>query len=514
MPEAERTGRLMTKRLFLILACAIAVVLSLPATALGAVPPVPALSSPENGAVLDTTAPLLEWQASEGANLYDVQVGTDDTFGTLVVDQAGIFLTNFQVGDTDLGSGTLYYWHVRATNDDGTSSWSDPWSFTTSGGEPTHTPSDLQATEVWTDIVNLSWIDNCPTETGFRIERKTGDGDFELIGDRASSEAWGRTVTYSDETVSADTTYTYRVQAYSAEAESPFSNEVTVYTGVPGGAVGLEVASSAWNRTALTWTDDAFDELGFNIERRIGDSGAWVRVALVRPNLTTWNDVRCRPNTTYYYRVATALAGGLVVYSEEVPVTTPPMPPRAPLLKQPTPGARIYTLTPTLEWAAAVGAVSYTVQLSSDLRFTNILLEATTADLTLDVDAGVLGWNSRYYWRVLASNAGGNSPWRRSWFRTALGEPPVGLTATVVSATGIDLSWEDNLDNEISYRIERSSSVSGRWVAVGMVKANETAWSDTRCVSGVTYNYRIRAYGTGSFTGYSDVASATAGPDS
>lgn len=384
------------------------------------------------------------------------------------------------------------------------------------GGEPGDAPSDLQAWEVWSDIVNLFWTDNCSWETGFKIERKTGDGDFEVVGTRTLSEGSGLTVPYADETVSAGTTYTYRIRAYDGEIETLPSNEVIVYTGYPGGPAGpsgLEAVSTAWNRAVLTWTDDSDGELVFNIERKIGESGAWVRVGRAARNTTTWTDIRCRPDVTYFYRVAAVFSSGPPVYSEEASVTTPPKPPRAPALKQPRPGARMYTLTPTLEWAAAPGATGYTIQVASDVRFTDILLEVNTADLSVDIGEGMLNWNSRYYWRVRAGNDGGDSPWRRWWFRTALGEPPAGLTATAVSATQVDLSWEDNLDNEISFRIERSSSVIGRWVTVKVVGADVTSWSDTRCVSGVTYTYRIRAFGRGTFTGYSDESSATPGPD-
>lgn len=92
-------------------------------------PPAPTLSSPANGARNVSRSPTLVWNASTGATSYRVQVSTDPSFATTVYDQSGITGTSTTV--TGLGSRVLYYWHVNATNADGTSNFSDTWSFRT-----------------------------------------------------------------------------------------------------------------------------------------------------------------------------------------------------------------------------------------------------------------------------------------------------------------------------------------------------------------------------------------------
>lgn len=87
---------------------------------------------------------------------------------------------------------------------------------------------------------------------------------------------------------------------------------------------------------------------------------------------------------------------------------------------------------------------------------------------------------------------------------------PSGLTATAVSASQINLSWNDNSGIEDSYKIERAPSASGPWTEIATTGANVTSYANTGLSGGTTYYYRVRAFDTvlGN-SAYSGVASAT-----
>ena len=87
-------------------------------------------------------------------------------------------------------------------------------------------PTELKATVVSTNQVDLSWKDNATNETAYKIERKTELGNFSEIG------ATSKDVTiFSDQTVILNTTYTYRVYSSNQVGKSTlYSNEVTVKT--------------------------------------------------------------------------------------------------------------------------------------------------------------------------------------------------------------------------------------------------------------------------------------------
>jgi uncharacterized protein (TIGR02145 family) len=87
-------------------------------------------------------------------------------------------------------------------------------------------PTELKATVASTNQVELSWKGNSTNETAYKIERKIDSGNFTEIG------ATSKDVTiFSDQTVTLNTTYTYRVYSSNQAGKSTlYSNEVTVKT--------------------------------------------------------------------------------------------------------------------------------------------------------------------------------------------------------------------------------------------------------------------------------------------
>ncbi|MCA9983646.1 MAG: multicopper oxidase domain-containing protein, partial [Anaerolineales bacterium] len=132
-------------------------------------------------------------------------------------------------------------------------------------------PTNLVATLVGNTQVDLNWTDNSGNETGFTIERCTGAG----CTDFAAIASVGADVTaYSDSSVTANTTYVYRVFAFNANVNSLPSNEVTITTtiqvppGVYFSILGLDAIPGvpaphddadiyAWDNTAFGRSFDA-----------------------------------------------------------------------------------------------------------------------------------------------------------------------------------------------------------------------------------------------------------------
>lgn len=86
------------------------------------------------------------------------------------------------------------------------------------------TPSNLIGTAVTSTQINLTWTDNSTNETGFKIERKIGSGNYAMVGTVSAN-----VVTYSNTGLIPNTTYTYRVYAYNSVGTSTgYSNEVTI----------------------------------------------------------------------------------------------------------------------------------------------------------------------------------------------------------------------------------------------------------------------------------------------
>ncbi|GEM_PF-5250572 len=93
------------------------------------------------------------------------------------------------------------------------------------------TPSGLTATAVSSSQINLSWMDNTPYETGYKIDRKTGiSGAWSQI-----ATVGANTRSFSNTGLLSRTQYYYRVRAYANSTTSTphhsfYSNEATTIT--------------------------------------------------------------------------------------------------------------------------------------------------------------------------------------------------------------------------------------------------------------------------------------------
>lgn len=186
------------------------------------VPAIPKSTSPADGTKNLPTSTTLSWNAVTNAVLYDLQVSDDITFITTLSVQNGLASTSKDI--TGLDAGKKIYWRVRANNATGSSGFSSKYFFSTI----LQTPTTLTATSS-SSKNKLTWIDNSANETGFAIERKNGDANS-TNAFAAVETVPANTVTYTDQNVTAGSTYTYRIRAVNNNSESNYSNTATVST--------------------------------------------------------------------------------------------------------------------------------------------------------------------------------------------------------------------------------------------------------------------------------------------
>lgn len=206
---------------------------------------------------------------------------------------------------------------------------------------PPNAPSALGFTAITASHLDLRWTDNSTNEDGFRLERKTG-----ASGTYAAIATVGANLnSYSDTSVSGNTTYYYRVCAYNDGGDSAWSNEANVTTPAapppPAAPSSLTAAAAASSQINLSWTDNASDETGYKIERKTGAGGTWSQIATVAANATSYNDTGLSASTQYTYRVCAYNDGGGSAWSNEAAATTPapPSPNTAPALTSPATAA-------------------------------------------------------------------------------------------------------------------------------------------------------------------------------
>jgi len=192
-------------------------------------------------------------------------------------------------------------------------------------------PSSLVGTPSYPTRVSLSWTASTDDVgvTGYDVERCTGSGCTPSSGIGTAA-----TNSYSDATVSASSTYVYRVRAFDAAGNhSGYATSADVTTPAPdtsnpSSTTGLAIASNTNAAVGLSWTaaTDNYAVTGYSIERCVGTS-CTPSSQLNTSATTAFSDTSVAPSTTYGYRVrAYDEAGNYGGYSSTVPVTTPAAP--------------------------------------------------------------------------------------------------------------------------------------------------------------------------------------------
>ncbi len=141
-------------------------------------------------------------------------------------------------------------------------------------------------------------------------------------------------------------------------------------------------------------------------------------------------------------------------------------------------------------------------------------------------DYGLTG-STQYNYRVYAFNASGNSSYSNNALVTTNASPvassggggawwalpngPFGISATSPSSSQVNLRWYDNANNEIGFKVERSSNGGASFSTVAIIPVNTTAWSDAGLAAGTLYVYRVKAYNNAGDSSYSDNGWVTTG---
>lgn len=174
----------------------------------------------------------LDWTANiTDVSSFRIERSTDSTFnGGIVSIKTSATSTGY--ADTSVDPGTTYYYRIFAVNPVGESSASSSVSITTppadTAVQPPAAPAAENATTVDKTAVTVTWKDSSDSETGFRIDRSTANS---FNTDLISTTVGANVTSWTDTTVSGNTTYYYRIVAYNDGGNSPASDTVSAIVG-------------------------------------------------------------------------------------------------------------------------------------------------------------------------------------------------------------------------------------------------------------------------------------------
>lgn len=338
--------------------------------------------------------------------------------------------------DTEVSSNQSYSYQVVAYNAYGDSSPTNEVTIKTPIQRP-EAPSQLIAEAVNSTTIKLKWQDNSNNEYDFTVERKSEGSKFTMI-----NRIPANSTAYTDSTVEAGKTYTYRVRSWRHLVSSTPSNEATVKTPfsytLPGGSApggvhvieagllpkapgGLSAKAGEGKSIRLEWSDNANNEQGYRVERFNGQE--FVQVADLAANTKAYTDNDIDYGNTYRYRVKAYNNAGVSQPSNEDEVT-------------------IYDY-------AGLGSTGKVIGIVQPLP---------------------------------------------------LPEAPEALKAQAASASSALVSWQDKSSNENGFELERKTA-GGAFQKIGVLPAGAVSYIDSGLDAGTKYTYRIRSFNN---TGYSE----------
>lgn len=452
----------------------------------------------------------LNWtDASNNESGFEIFRSTDGTNFTKIAD-VGANVTTYS--NTGLNASTRYYYYVGSQRGGTPSRTKSNTADATTQAAVPFSPSALSAVAFGSTQINLTWTDNANNETGFEVERSTDGVNFGKIADVGAN-----TTSYQNTGLNASTRYWYRVRAKNAGGNSGYSNVADATTQAPPVTIprlptALTATAASSSQINLSWTDNANDETGFELENST-DGTNFAKITDLAANATTYSHTGLNASTKYYYRIRAKNSAGPSPYSNVADATTqaPPVTiPRSPtsLTASATSSSQI-----NLSWADnASDETGFELERSTDgtnfTKITDLAANATTYSNT------GLNASTRYYYRIRAKNTAGNSAYSNVADATTqappivIPQPPSSLTATATSSTQINLSWTDNANDETGFELE-SSTDGTNFTKITDLAANTTTYSHTGLNASTKYYYRIRAKNSAGASSYSNVADAT-----
>ncbi|MGH7598227.1 MAG: fibronectin type III domain-containing protein [bacterium] len=458
----------------------------------------------------------------------------------------GINITNFI--DAGLSINTEYFYRVRAYNGEGDSNYSNEVNVTTQASLPV-APSNLTASAAGSSQIDLAWTDNASSESGFKIERKIGAaGTYAEVAIAAANAT-----SFADTGLVDNTAYFYRISAYNVDGVSAYSNEAEATTALapPKVPSNLAVMAASTTQLNLAWTDNSLTEAETKIERRIGVAGAYIEIATVGANVTSYTDDGLSTDVLYYYRVRANNAAGYSSYSSIAagfPFLGVNLAYGKPVLASSTIDSvvhsgkivdgnrssnwmsahlldagvtqwlRIDLETPqtfnrvAVKWLVYF-AKSYEIHVSNDdVNWTTVY-----SDNAANGGTDYFGFpeqTARYVRLYMTSPMSATASYYRVYevevydgANLPLPTAPSGLTATAVNSAQINLAWTDNSNYETSFKIERKIGAAGTYAEIA--STSSAIFYNAGLSENTEYFYRVRAYNVDGYSAYTNEVSAT-----
>jgi len=363
---------------------------------------------PENDQTVFTFPLEFKWNSSHNSESYQIQISQYEDFRDLMVNDSNMTDTVLDVGF--LESHSKYYWRVRGLNPSFIGFWSTTSSF--SLNSPPDSPELNRPANLETNVpINPSFIwEEQSNVDSFQLQISFDESFLTVFID--TSNIIGDSIRLYQ--FNYNTTYYWRVKAFNSSGESTWSQVFSFTTSLPVPltpvpfyppdlSFGLDITLE------LLWEQSEFAE---TYHLQVAEDSLFSILLIDSTNIhsTSLISENFNPNTDYYWRVKAFNSIGESLWSQVfyfttfLPVPLPPIP-----LYPPDLTFGLETIL-ELSWEQSEFAETYHLQVAEDSLFSILLIDSTDIPSTSLISEN-FGPDTKYYWRVKASNINGESDW-------------------------------------------------------------------------------------------------------
>jgi hypothetical protein len=325
---------------------------------------------------------------------------------------------------------------------------------------PPPAPSSPTATPLSGTSVQVGWLDNSITESGFEISNGT---TTRSVGVNVTGYTWTG--------LAQGSTTCFKVRAVNSAGPSAWTTNACATTPtIPAAPTNQAAIVLSGTTIRLTWADRSNNETGFEVTNG-------VTTVNVAPNSTGYSWGGLAMGTYMCLAVRAVNLAGKSAQTPWACDTTPTLP-----------------ATPTGQAATPVNGtsmkVTWTDRSNNETGFqvTNGVTTAMVPPNTTSYTWTGLTMGSYTCFAIKAVNLAGESP-QTPWacnYTPRIPTPPSGPYATPVNLSSIKINWVDMSNNETSFEINNGTTTK-------TVGANVTSYTWTGLASHTSMCFRVRA---------------------
>jgi len=450
----------------------------------------------------------LRWNVVPNTVRYEVQLSDSVNFSNLIVNEIVIGDTLFSVVDT-LGEiyNKYYWWRVRAIvvlspGVECPLDWSNVNSFKTPYKKAiAQTPQNeqtcvsLEVAMTWKPITGAS---------GYTIQLSRND----IFSDTLHL-AKNITDTITVFTLNRELSdYFWRVRAEDANNIGYWSNAFKFRTTLlpPTEINPVDSSTGIARLVNFTWVEKDTNAV---YRLQVSDDAGFTTSLLDTNGLNKANFTFFVPqfNKNYYWRVKIFNQGCESGWSKVFTFKTFIQPP---VLTAPKDSALAVAVFPTFTWDHVVGAQTYEIQIDKSLSFANSFGRIGIPNNEVRL-VNELNENTRYFWRVRASNSEGRSDWSKVFtFVTAFilpDMPELHLPMNAAVKLPIEevlLQWHPTFKAK-RYHLQVTDQAQFVSLIVDTLGVIDTSYSFKNLRNYTVYKWRVRAENEGGFSDWSPV---------